>query len=400
MLLPDLSHLSDFIIGADDFKDLEVAKTGENGFHYFKHRGKGLIKRFVLKRTALSEKVCFVTLIKLEGGAFEPRLDFEIRDLTKGAVAQAELPVAEGEARQVKAKVDLGDCHENASRLIRFICEFDGVELAGDSFAVVANEERALAEALKSVDQKTAVAEFAQRFAGTVSEGDLALIAGRKASLEEFRLLLTDDAHFERRRTGGDAARRREDVWQDFFEKNTWIFGYGLQLVSCEALDNRKLETIVVGSDVVGGAGKRTDALMKTRGRISRALFGEIKTHKTRLTEKYDRPGVYVPSKDLQGAIGQVQKTVHKVGLKMSENFKRIADPDGVPSGETIGFVRPRSVIVVGRLDEFNDERGLLNEERFASFELYRQQLVGIEILTFDELYERTRYIVEDNAAV
>jgi hypothetical protein len=40
-------------------------------------------------------------------------------------------------------------------------------------------------------------------------------------------------------------------------------------------------------------------------------------------------------------------------------------------------------------------EKGF-NDEMFASFELYRQQQTGLEILTYDELYERARFIIEE----
>jgi hypothetical protein len=75
--------------------------------------------------------------------------------------------------------------------------------------------------------------------------------------------------------------------------------------------------------------------------------------------------------------------------------FKKIANKEGEPTGEEIAFIRPRAVIVAGQLDQFSTDAGI-NEEMFSSFELYRQQLAGIEIITFDELYERTRFIVED----
>jgi len=41
-----------------------------------------------------------------------------------------------------------------------------------------------------------------------------------------------------------------------------------------------------------------------------------------------------------------------------------------------------------------------INEEKFSSFELFRQSLNSPEIITFDELYERTKYIVESSDKV
>jgi len=51
---------------------------------------------------------------------------------------------------------------------------------------------------------------------------------------------------------------------------------------------------------------------------------------------------------------------------------------------------------VIGRLSEFS-ERGSTNPEKIASFEQYRRSIQDVEVITFDELYERVRFIVEDH---
>jgi len=149
-----------------------------------------------------------------------------------------------------------------------------------------------------------------------------------------------------------------------------------------------------VGSDLFDGAGKRIDGLLKTKGAINRSLFTEIKLHDAELLAKYERSAVWAPGKELRGAVAQIQKTLHKVSLKVGQNLHNVADKDGEPTGETIAFVKPRGLVLIGRLDQFSTDKGI-NEEKFASFELYRQQISGLEILTYDELYERARFIVE-----
>jgi hypothetical protein len=47
-----------------------------------------------------------------------------------------------------------------------------------------------------------------------------------------------------------------------------------------------------------------------------------------------------------------------------------------------------------GCLDELRTERGI-NVEKYRSFELYRRNTSRPEILTFDELYYRAKFIVE-----
>jgi hypothetical protein len=184
-----------------------------------------------------------------------------------------------------------------------------------------------------------------------------------------------------------------EAVWQKFFEANTWIFGYGLTYQFLSQLDERKLEQIVRGRDLTA-AGKRADAIMKTRGIISSLCFVEVKRHDTALlTASTYRPDVWSPSAELAGGVSQVQTTVHAaietLGHKMIPT-----DDAGDPTGEVLFNVEPRSCLVVGSLEQFQTDRGI-NVPKFRSFELYRRHTWRPEIITFDELLERARFIIE-----
>jgi hypothetical protein len=167
--------------------------------------------------------------------------------------------------------------------------------------------------------------------------------------------------------------------------------------VSCEGLEDSKLQAIVAGNDVFSGAGKRIDALMKTRGRVSGLLFCEIKRPGADLLLSTEyRPGVYSPAEDLRGGVAQVQKTIHKVVLQVTENHRELANTSGEPTGQVVTFVQPRGVLVVGRLSEFATAANGINYEKFASFELFRNSLHGLDVVTFDEVYERACFIVEN----
>ena len=56
------------------------------------------------------------------------------------------------------------------------------------------------------------------------------------------------------------SAKGDEQVWQNFFEKNTWILGYGLNFIFNTPLEDKKLEQVVKGYDVFS-RGKRVDSL-------------------------------------------------------------------------------------------------------------------------------------------
>jgi len=392
---------TDFIIGADHFENLSINEASSvKDWYYFRNNKKGIVKRFILKRTKLSEKACAVTLIKKENGKFEPRFAFEIRDLTKKAIEAYELPVTQGEVKLIKARVDLEDCHKEFTLLLDFLGECKEIEVASGNYAVITTDQKVQFEqAFKAAEKSDVVQAVREKYGHKLTEHDINLMSKRKETLGKFKKLLDESAYMSAYREWlqkQGKGSRLEDVWQHFFEDNRWIFGYGLQLVACVGLDDRKLETVVVGNDLFDGSGKRIDGLLKTRGAVNRALFTEIKRHDIALLEPYDRPGVFVPSKDLRGAVAQVQKTLHKVNLKVSKVFEDIINKDGSPTGESIAFVKPRGVVVAGRLTEFESEHGT-NVETFSSFELYRQQITGVEILTYDELYERARYIIEES---
>ena len=232
-----------------------------------------------------------------------------------------------------------------------------------------------------------------------ITAQDVAILGHRRNQLTEFEKLLNDDSYFAKQREGLGPNRRTEDVWQTFFEHNTWIFGYGLNYVLNTPLDNEKLEQIVKGHDLTG-SGKRVDALLKTQGLISSLSFGEIKTHRTPLLKQVKtgyRTECWQLSDELSGAIAQVQRSV-QTSLTNIRSRTDIKDSSGRPTGERVFLYRPRSVIVIGSLLEFQSEHGI-NEDKYSSFELFRRHLSAPEIITFDELFERAKFIVESNVA-
>lgn len=230
-----------------------------------------------------------------------------------------------------------------------------------------------------------------------VTAKDVAELGHRRAQLEKFNQLMSDDAYFEEQRQKLGTNKRKEDVWQAFFESNTWIFGYGLNYYFNSPLDGEKLEQAVKGHDLTG-SGKRVDALLKTHGLVSALSFGEIKTHETPLIKRISAPyrrECWQISDELAGGIAQIQKTV-QVSL---QNIRSRTDVtvDGEPTGEQLFLYQPKSFLVVGSLSEFQGEHGI-NEEKYSSIELFRRNTTNPEIITFDELCERAKYIVESGS--
>lgn len=285
---------------------------------------------------------------------------------------------------------------EEIPELLEFIANIKAVAFNGSGPINITDEElRKLAlsnrQAHSLVEENEEL--FAEVLKSSISKRDVVAVAYRKRQLEVFASLLNDREYFDNLKERKGCSD--EGLWQQFFEKNPWIFGYGLNYVQLAKFDDKKLEQVVQGYSVAT-PGKRVDALLRTRGAISSLCFVEIKTPETALLkDKPYRAGCWSVSSELGGAISQVQGTVaaavDTIGRKLV-----VTDPDGNPSGEEAFNFAPKAYLVVGNLSQFVGEHGV-NEDRLRSFELCRRNTLMPEIITFDELFERARFIVEAN---
>jgi len=213
-----------------------------------------------------------------------------------------------------------------------------------------------------------------------LSAEDFVNVNYRKKQLQLFRQMLNE--------------KHTEPEWQTFFENNPWIFGYGLQYYWTNKV-GQKLEAVAVGA-THNKAGKKPDGLLMTASSIRRSVFVEIKTPETSLIDhnpgKEFRKECWSPSVEFTAAIAQVQKTAR---LYCQDNIlkERITTDTGDFKFDLYN-ISPRCLVIVGNLDEFKDEDNV-NEEKYSSFEIYRNSLINPEIVTFDELYQRAKFIVE-----
>lgn len=285
---------------------------------------------------------------------------------------------------------------EEINVLVDFINNIQSVKLNGSGPINLTDEE--LAKLTITNNQAKLLIQdnqevFLQVLKSEITKEDIVSVGYRKKQLSIFEKLLSDTNYFEELKEKYKISS--ESLWQRFFEKNQWIFGYGLGYVFLTGLDSKKLEQVVQGFSI-SNHGKRVDALMKTNGMISNLCFVEIKTDKTVLLEnKPYRSGCYAPSRELAGAVAQVQGTV-ALALESLSNKINTEDDEGNLTGEEIFNYQPKSYLVIGNLDEFRTEHGT-NKDKYRSFELYRKNISNLEILTYDELYDRARFITNKN---
>lgn len=385
---------TEFDVETEDFGNLVIQEA--DGFYYFYDEAqRRLIKNFVLRVGPRVDTMCSVVLVPKEGG-LTPRLRMWKKDKSQagkaGAIAYEAIQANE-ESVLAKSSVDLDDAHENLWKLINFLESVQEIELPAHQFRVTPAANMELVRAFEGQDKGTVLAAVKAYLGNDLTEADVQMLVGRRRALERFEKMLEQPGFFaaEMHRRG---KTRVEAVWQEFFEENQWIFGYGLNLVACEAYSDKGLELITTGANVFTGGGKRIDAVMRTRGFIQSLVFTEIKKPDTRLLrdEQYRAPDVYQPHGELSGAVSQVQKTTHKAIRKL-EDLHRQHNAEGGFEFE-VSTIKPRQVVVAGHLSQLADGDSP-NVEKLTSFELYRRSQQDLEILTFDELLARARFIVE-----
>lgn len=181
-----------------------------------------------------------------------------------------------------------------------------------------------------------------------------------------------------------------ERAWQRLLEENPWVLGVGLGGQLLTSWDEGKLEQTVVGRSIKG-VGKRVDALLASSGIVRSLVFAEIKHHRTDLLAEEYRAGCFAPSKDLAGAVVQIQQTTHLAARDLGDYLQDTA-PDGEMLNSGAFILRPRSFVVIGSQAELTGSTGGPLADRVRSFELFRRNLHEPEVITFDELVARAEW--------
>lgn len=222
---------------------------------------------------------------------------------------------------------------------------------------------------------------------------DVLALRGRRAELDRFRRLLDDDEFFDAE-VGATGRRRPEDVWQQLFEANPWMLGLTLSGQLLTSWSHDKLEQIVAGASI-SGSGKRVDALLRTAGRIRSMVFAEIKTHRTLLLDGEYRSGCWSISRELAGAIAQVQGTMHLAAGEIGDRLDDLAEDGSEVPGAHTYLLRPRGFVIAGDLSQLTGLGGGDHPDKVRSFELFRRELQEPEVLTFDEVFARAEGLLE-----
>jgi len=222
---------------------------------------------------------------------------------------------------------------------------------------------------------------------GIITSKDIVNIGYRKNQLDIFYRLLNEEGYLEiYRQKHNINDTKPEKAWQYFFKNNDWIFGFGLDYRYLGILQK---EAHVSPTDTVGRDGSIGDFLM---GGNKFTVLVELKRPDTLLFSKAKgSANAWRLSEDLIHAVSQIleQKASWQVFAETNAN-KNFTDKNDLIKQRTVD---PKSILIIGSDKQFKStEREAQIKER--TFELFRRDSRNIEILTYDELFERASFVV------
>ncbi|MFM6824877.1 MAG: Shedu anti-phage system protein SduA domain-containing protein, partial [Dolichospermum sp.] len=107
----------------------------------------------------------------------------------------------------------------------------------------------------------------------------------------------------------------------------------------------------------------------------------EIKTPKTQLLGSEYRSGDYGISSEISGAVSQLLRNRDS----LIKNYHSLVNSDD----KSFDVFNPRCILIAG-----NSNSELSNSDKKRSFELQRYNFQGVEIVTYDEVFEKVHTLV------
>lgn len=168
-----------------------------------------------------------------------------------------------------------------------------------------------------------------------------------------------------------------EQYWQDLLSKHSFVLS---QLFARPIVIIRE-RAYLGGKTLDDKGGSYLDFLVSSAVTNS-VILVEIKTPRTDLLGPIYRGGVYPPSTDLGGGVAQILKYRRTLSASFATLTKG-SESDLVMGGMPC-------LVIAG-----NAEREFDAADKRESFEAYRDQLVDVHVVTYDELFAKLRTSVE-----
>jgi hypothetical protein len=380
-----------FNISLNDITSLTIKENSDKNNCYLQDTSGILYGGFIINELKTTKTICKVTFYKSsDSHNYLPRLEF--RKVNNNG--ETKKPVKE----DVIIKFSDSEEVKNFWILINFLNGFKDLVDTGDfqkKYKAVSFDNYIHEFNNKSDSEKVSeIIQFTENTKLSNEDVKLILVNHRKKAIYGFYCLLKNcKVHkqdpFEYYRDSRSIKQSGEEVvWHHFLKKNDWIIGLNVDIKFIrDFLSEQK-----VGEENSKGSGSPKVDLL---GLSYFTTLIELKTSKTKIFKENkssnSRANTWDFSPEFIEAYSQTlaQRTeinsrkdfINEAGHEVDTKKHRILDP--------------KSVLLIGNRNlEFPHDRSLVNSYKTDCFERLRRDIRNVEIMTYDELFERAFHIV------
>lgn len=254
--------------------------------------------------------------------------------------------------------------------------QIEDVSMSKGPKAIIDAPDRNIVQRLKAMTVGER-ASLVNSLKDSLTEDEVNILLGRRHGMETFAAQMA-------------SGEWKETDWQAFFEKEQWVFGYGLDYRIMRSFDRE----MVVGSGGTDNQNKPTVDFLMTF--TDYTVIVEIKKPDTRIfrPSRGGRAGTWEFTPEFTGAVSQIleQKAEWTSFAQSTEHYSK----DGTRRLEA-RTRNARSILVIGSTSEFETastprDANIMRD----TFELFRRETRTIDIVTFDELLGRARFITKN----
>ena len=194
----------------------------------------------------------------------------------------------------------------------------------------------------------------------------------KREIFDEINLELINPKRLKEKIDKKDEESKKESFWQKEFERNPYILSVAipnmLQIIECQTY---------MGGKRIDNRGSSIADFVYEKG-IDNVSIIEIKTPSTKIVEevKY-RDNVYAPSQELTSSIVQVKEQKDSFMKDYNSIWRRSYE-----EGINFKAFDLKCYLIIGNTSD-------LNAKQIESFNLFRNELRTVEIITYDELISK-----------
>ena len=260
------------------------------------------------------------------------------------------------------------------------------ISLADDSSSLLDSNTKKQVATLLSCDAGGEIVEELLA-KGLITNRDIVNTGYRKQQLQLFESLLYKNGLDEYKVKINKPNTKDETAWQEFFKNNQWIIGYGLDY-RFQGILQKEFHASDTNAD--GRDGVISDFLL---GDKRFTTFVELKLPTTELFKSKNRARSWKLSSKLTEAYSQILEQKASGQIKI-ESTKELYDDSY--NKITQHAYDSKTILVVGSWQEIEHDPEGIKALKEKTFELFRRDSRNVEIITYDELYERASYIVKN----